>query len=93
MGKAYRSAIVTVNGILLLFFWWLFWLGHGHLPGQLGGEMQSDVMLMKYQIVCARLAAYLTVGCLVVIVLVNIVLLRGCLSSKKNEVSTMSAGT
>jgi hypothetical protein len=64
----------------------LLWLGYGYLPGQLDGEMASDVMLMKYQIVCARLTSYLTAGLLAVIVLVDIVLLRACLSAKK-EVS------
>lgn len=93
MRKAYHSAIVTVNGILLLFFAWLSWLGHGHLPGQLGGEMQSDVMLMKYQIVCARLTSYLTASCLLVIALVNIVLLRACLAAKQDAPSTANSDT
>jgi hypothetical protein len=91
--KSYQSAIVTVNGILLLFFGWLFWLGYGHLPGQLDGQMASDVVLMKYQIVCARLTSYLTASCLLVIVLVNVVLLRAYLSSKKDKPSTASADT
>ena len=91
--KPYQSAIVTINGILLLFFGWLFWLGHGYLPGQLDGNMPSDVMLAKYQIVCARTTAYLTVGCLIVIVLVNIVLIRACLSAKKDVASTASSDT
>ena len=85
--KHYQSTIVTVNGILLLFFALLLWLGYGYLPGQLDGEMQSDVMLMKYEIVCARLTSYLTAGCFVVIVLVDIVLLRACLSAKKDAPS------
>ena len=86
--KHYQSTIVTVNGILLLFFALLLWLGYGYLPGQLDGQTQSDVMLMKYQIVCARLTSYLTAGCFAVIVLVDIVLLRACLSAKKDAPST-----
>jgi hypothetical protein len=93
MRKPYQSAIVMVNGILLLFFGWLNWLGHGYLPGQLDGQTASDVMLMKYRIVCARLTSYLTAGCFVVIVLVNIVLLRACLSAEKQVTPTASAGT
>jgi len=32
--KAYKHAITIVNAILFLFFWWLFWIGNIHLPGQ-----------------------------------------------------------
>jgi hypothetical protein len=74
-----------VNGILVAFLGLLLWLGYGYLPGQLDGQMASDVMLMKYQIVCARMTSYLTAGCFVVIVLVNVVLLRACLSSRKDK--------
>jgi hypothetical protein len=91
--KPYQSAIVMVNGILLVFLVLLLWLGYGYLPGQLDGEMQSDVMLMKYQIACARLTSYLTAGCFIVIVLVNIVLLRACLSSRKDKPATASSDT
>lgn len=91
--KPFHSAVVMVNGILVVFLVLLLWLGYGYLPGQLDGEMQSDVMLMKYQIVCARLTSYLTAGCFVVIVLVNIVLLRACLSAKKDAPLTARSDT
>ena len=90
--KSYHSAVVTVNGILLVFFGWLLWLGYGYMPGQLDGQVQIDVMLTKYEVVCARLTSYLTAGCFVVIVLVNVVLLRACLSSRKNKPATPSSG-
>ena len=86
--KPYQRAIAIVNVILFLFFWWLSWIGHSHLPGQLGSEMRSDVMLSKYQLVCARLTAALTASCLVVIVLVNAVLIAGYFLLRKSMSST-----
>ena len=82
--KVYKHAITTVNIILFLFFFWLLWIGNKHLPGQLNSEMQADVMLQKYEIVCARLTASLTLCCLVVIVLVNVILIKGYFSLRKN---------
>ncbi|MHC4519800.1 MAG: hypothetical protein ACYTAS_14525 [Planctomycetota bacterium] len=89
--KPYHSAVLAINGILLVLFGWLCWLGYGYLPGQLDGQMAGDVMLMKYRIVCARLASYLTAGCFVVIVAVNVVLLRACFSSWKDRPATASS--
>lgn len=83
--KPYHSAVVMVNGILVVFLVLLLWLGYGYLPGQLDGRMASDVMLTKYEVVCARLTSYLAAGLLIVIVLVNVVLLRACLSSRKDR--------
>ena len=88
--KTHQSAITIVNVILFLFFWWLFWVGHGYLPGQLNSEMHSDVMLQKYQIVCARLTAWLTILYLIVIVLVNAVLIRAYFIQKKNLIPKSS---
>jgi len=88
--KSYHSAVVMVNGILVVFMVLLLWLGYGYLPGQLDGQMASDAMLAKYQIVCARLTSYLTASFLVVTVLVNLVLLRACLSSRKDKPATAS---
>jgi len=82
--KAYKHAITIVNTILFLFFWWLVWIGHFYLPGQLGSEMQIDVILSKYEVVCARLTASLTLWCLVVIVLVNAILIWAYFRLKKN---------
>jgi len=82
--KAYKHAIAIVNTILFLFFCWLFWIGNFHLPGQLNSKMQIDVMLQKYEIVCARLTASLTLWCLVVIVVVNAILIRAYFRLKKN---------
>lgn len=82
--KQYRYAITIINVILLLFFWWLVWMGNSHLPGQLGPEMQSDVMLQKYQIVCADLTASVTLRCLIVIVLINAVLIQVYFIIKKS---------
>lgn len=69
--KPYRYAIRIINVILLLFFFWLFWMGNTRLPGQLGSEMQSDVMFQKYQNVCATLTASLMGIGLIVFVLIN----------------------
>ena len=82
--KAYKHAITAVNTILFLFFLWLLWIGSFHLPGQLNSEMQIDVMLAKYEVVCARLSASLTLSCLVVIVLVNAILIRAYFRLRKN---------
>ena len=82
--KAYKHAITAVNTILFLFFWWLLWIGSFHLPGQLNSKMQIDVMLSKYDVVCARLTASLTLWCLVVIVLVNVILIRAYFRLRKN---------
>ncbi len=82
--KAYKNAITAVNTILFLFFWWLLWIGSFHLPGQLNSKMQIDVMLTKYEVVCARLSASLTLSCLVVIVLVNVILIRAYFRLRKN---------
>lgn len=89
--KPYQYTIAIVNGILFLFFWWLFWLGDAYLPGQLNSEMQSDVMLQKYQNVCADLAASLTMRCLIVIALVNAVLIPTYFLLKKTMSSTVSS--
>jgi hypothetical protein len=82
--KAFRSATVTVNAILLLFLAWLFWIGQAYLPGQLDANMERDVMLAEYQTVCARLTTYLAGSCFLLIVLVDIVLLRACLRLTTN---------
>ncbi len=88
--NSYRRAIVFVNLILSLFFWSLIWIGHFFLPGLLGSEMKADVMLSKYELVCAGLTAFLALSCLVVIVLVNAVLIRAYFTQKKNIPSTRS---
>jgi len=82
--KVYKHAIRIVNAILFLFFCWLFWIGNFHLPGQLNSEMQTDVMLQKYQIVCTRLTASLSLWCLVIIVIVNAILIRAYFRLMKN---------
>ncbi len=82
--KAYKHAITVVNTILFLFFWWLLWIGSFHLPGQLNSKMQIDVMLQKYEVVCARLTASLTLSCLVVVVIVNAILIRAYFRLRKN---------
>ena len=82
--KAYKHAIIAVNTILFLFFWWLLWIGSFHLPGQLNSKMQIDVMLQKYEVVCARLTASLTLSCLVVVVIVNAILIRAYFRLRKN---------
>jgi len=82
--KAYKHAITIVNAILFLFFWWLFWIGNIHLPGQLNSKMQIDVMLAKYELVCARLTASLTLSCLVVVVIVNAILIRAYFRLREN---------
>ncbi len=83
--KAFRSATVTVNAILLLFLAWLFWIGQAYLPGQLDANMERDVMLAEYQTVCARVTTYLAGSCFLLIVLVDIVLLRTCLRLTTNQ--------
>jgi len=82
--KAYKHAITSVNTILFLFFWWLLWIGSFHLPGQLNSKMRIDVMLQKYEVVCARLTASLTLSCLVVVVIVNAILIRAYFRLRKN---------
>jgi hypothetical protein len=82
--KSYKHAIKIVNAILFLFFCWLLWIGSFHLPGQLNSKMQIDVMLQKYEVVCARLTVSLTLSCLVVLVIVNAILIRAYFRLKKN---------
>ena len=85
--KPYQYAVTMINVILLLFFLWLFWVGNTYLPDQLDSEMQSDVMLQKYENVCADLTASLLIRLLIVIVLVNAVLIKVYFSFKKNPPS------
>ena len=66
-------------------------MANTHLPGQLDSEMQSDVMLQKYQNVCADLAASMAIRYLVVIVLVNAVLIVVYFLLKKSMPSTASS--
>lgn len=84
--KAYKNTIKIVNAILFLFFFWLLWIGNSHLPGQLTSKMQIDVMLAKYEIVCARLTVLLTLSCIVVAVLINAILIRAYFRLRKNMV-------
>ena len=82
--KTYKHAIKIVNLILFLFFYWLFWIGNFRLPGQLNSTMQIDVMLQKYENVCANLTASLTLSCLVVFVLINAILFWAYFHQRKN---------
>jgi len=61
--KACSWSIVIVNVTLFVLFWWMFWMGNHYLPGKLDGEMNTDVMLAKYQLVCSRLTAAMTAMC------------------------------
>jgi len=82
--KTFKKTISIINTVMFLFFLWLLWLGYFHLPGQLNSKMQIDVILSKYNVVCARLTAYLTLSCLVVVVIVNILLFKTYFRIKKN---------
>ena len=84
--KAYKNAIKAVNIILFLFFFWLLWIGDSYLPGQLSSEMQIDVILQKYDLVCARLTVFLTLSCFVVVILINAILIRIYFRLRKNMV-------
>jgi len=66
-------------------------MANTHLPGQLDSEMQSDVMIQKYQNVCADLAVSMTMRCLIVIVLINAVLIVVYFLVKKSMPSTASS--
>ncbi len=48
------NSIALVNVILFAFIMWISWMGNTHLAGQLDPQMQSDVMIQKYQLVCSR---------------------------------------
>ena len=72
--KIHPYSIAVVNVILCAFLFWLSWRDT-HLAGQLDPQMQSDVMIQKYQNVCAELTASMTMVCLIVIVLINAVLI------------------
>lgn len=73
--KAFRWSIIIVNVTLFVLFEWMSWMGHHYLPGKLDGEMNYDVMLQKYQLVCSRLMASMAAMCFLVIVIINIVLI------------------
>jgi len=82
--KACTWSITIVNVTLFVLFWWMFWMGNHYLPGKLNGEMNSDVMLQKYQLVCSRLTASMATMCFLAIVIINIVLIYTyCLLKKK----------
>ena len=69
------NSIALVNVILFAFIIWISWMGNTHLAGQLDPQMQSDVMIQKYQLVCSRLTASMTAMALLVLVLINGVLI------------------
>lgn len=73
--KICNYAIAIVNVTLFALFLWMFWMGNYHLPGKLDAEMASDVMLQKYQIVCADLTASMTTMCLLAILVIDIALI------------------
>jgi len=73
--KACTWSIAIVNFTLFALFWWMSWMGHSYLPGKLDGEMNIDVMLQKYQLVCSGLTASMAAMCFLVIVIINVVLI------------------
>ena len=73
--KIHPYSIALVNVILFAFIMWISWMGNTHLAGQLDPQMQSDVMIQKYQNVCAELTASMTMMCLLVMVLIDAVLI------------------
>lgn len=82
--KAFTYSITIVNVTLFALFWWMQWFCHFRLPGQLNAQMRSDVMLQKYQNVCASLTASMAGMCLLAIVLVNVALIYAYLALKKS---------
>ena len=82
--KACTRSIAIVNITLFVLFWWMFWMGNSYLPGKLDADMTSDVMLQKYELVCARLTASMTGMCFLAIVLINVVLIYTYFVLKKN---------
>jgi len=82
--KACTWSIAIINVTLLALFWWMCWMGNDYLPGKLDGEMNIDVMLQKYQLVCSRLALSMAAMCSLAIVIINAVLIYTyCLLKKK----------
>ena len=73
--KACNWSIIIVNVTLFVLFEWMFWMGHHYLPGKLDGEMNTDVMLQKYQFVCSRLTASMAAMCFLAIVIINVALI------------------
>jgi len=84
------QTIIPVNIVLFLFMCWLCWVGHFHLPGQLDNVKPTELVLTRYQNVCARLTVSLAGWSLVVMVIINAVLIRVAGIEKKNLSSTES---
>jgi len=87
--KACNWSIVTVNVTLFVLFWWMSWMGNHYLPGKLDGEMNTDVMLQKYQLVCSRLTASMAAMCFLAIVIINAVLIYTYFLLKKEMASEL----
>jgi len=69
----------------------MIWMGNFYLPGKLDADMTSDVMLQKYELVCARLTAWMTGMCLLAGVVIDVALIRMYVRLKK-DVSPAAGG-
>ena len=82
--KAYIRSIAIVNVTLCILCLCMLWMGNSYLPGKLTAEMTSDVMLAKYELVCARLMALMTGMCFLAIVVIDVALVNMYRQLKKN---------
>ena len=74
--KTCIRSIAIVNVTLCILCLCMLLMGNSYLPGKLTAEMTSEVMLAKYELVCARLTASMTIMCLLAIVVIGIFLVR-----------------
>ncbi len=74
--KACLRSIAIVNITLCVLCLWMFWMGNSYLPDKLDADMTSEVMLQKYELVCARLTAWMTGLCFLAIVVIDVALIR-----------------
>lgn len=82
--KACIRSIAIVNVTLCILSVWMIWMGSFYLPGKLDADMTSDVMLAKYELVCARLTASMTGMCFLAVVVIDAALIRMYCLLKKN---------
>ena len=82
--KTCMRSIAIVNVTLCVLCLGMIWIGNFYLPGQLNTDMTSDVMLAKYELVCARLTALVTGMCFLAIVVIDVALVNMYRQLKKN---------
>ena len=86
MKSVFTYSFVFINLILNGLYWWTCWLTNNKLPDNLGSE-SVDLVMQRYQNVRAEFAAWISISCVVVLVLVNVVVIWMCyvLNKKSRE--------